>query len=208
MNGYLDFNGVKPVAMGCMRIVYAHPHDPDLLVKVIRPDVIEERWGKGRVWYKTSRRYRQYISYVREIHEFVAEHATHGNSPHFVQEIVGLVDTTAGLGLVTRAVRDRSGNYARSLDQLVKAGGFTPEVQRALDVVIAQLLDSTVIASDPHAGNLVFAYSEEHGDHFVIIDGLGNSNLIPFKDYFRFVNRRSKENRIRRLRRYIASIKP
>jgi hypothetical protein len=207
-NHILELKNLTPVARGCMRLVYEHPDDPGLLVKVIRPEAVEERWGKGRPWYKSIRRYGRYISYVREVQEFVAGWEAYGCCPHYIQRIVGFAETDLGLGLVVVAARDRHGRLARSLAQLVLAGEFTSEVSRALDEVIASLLACGMVTSDPHAGNLVYAHSERHGDHFVLIDGIGNSNILPFKFLSRRINRRSKERRFRRLRRYIASIMP
>lgn len=195
-----------PVAVGCMRLVYQHPENETLLIKVIRPEAVEERWGMGRAWYKRRRRYGRFSSYIREIQEYVAAWEAHGRSLHFVQKIVGFAETDMGLGLIVEAARDRSGNYARSLEQFLRAGEYTPEIEAALERVIEELLNSNIVISDPHAGNLVFAYSKEHGDHFVLIDGLGNNNILPFKFISRAINRRSKLRRFRCLRRYISTV--
>jgi hypothetical protein len=207
-NHILELKKETPVARGCMRLVYQHPHDPGLLVKVIRPEAVEERWGAGKPWYKSPRRYGRYVSYLREVQEFIAGWEAYGCCPHYIQRIAGFAETDLGLGLVVAAARDRHGRLARSLDELVKAGDFTREVADALDEVTTRLLDCEMVTSDPHAGNLVYAYSEQHGDHFVLIDGIGNSNILPFKFLSRRINRRSKERRFRRLHRYIAGIMP
>ncbi len=195
-----------PIATGHMRLVFRHPDDASLLIKVIRPDVIDARWGSGASWYKRRRRYGRYSSFIRELQEFVAAWSAHGESLHFVQRIVGFAETDLGLGLVLHAVRGRDGNYARPLVDMIVAGEYTPEVAAALEWAIQQLLDCEVVISDPHAGNFVYAFTPEHGDHFVLIDGLGNNNVLPFKFLSRWVNRRSKHGRFDRLRRYIAGL--
>lgn len=195
-----------PVATGHMRLVFRHPENADLLIKVIRPDVIDARWGSGASWYKRRRRYGQYSSFIRELQEFVAAWAAHGESLHFVQRIVGFAETDLGLGLVLHAVRGRDGSYARPLVDMIVAGGYTPEVEAALERAIRQLLECEVVISDPHAGNFVYAHTAEHGDHFVLIDGLGNNNPLPFKFISRWINRRSKQGRFDKLRRYIAQL--
>lgn len=204
---FLKLKDVKPVAVGCMRLVFQHPRNPDWLVKVIRPEAIEERWGKKRAWYKRPRRYGRFSSYIRELQEYVAAWASHDGSLYFVQKIEGFADTDLGLGLVVRAARDRSGGYARSIVQLMEAGEFTPEVEAALERAMRQILDSDIVVSDPHAGNFVYAHTPEHGDHFVLIDGLGNNNLIPFKFISRTINRRSKLRRFEKLRRSIVELR-
>src|SRR5688572_28872606 len=90
----------SPIAQGRMRSVYPHPTDPGLVIKVIRPEVIDQRWGSGQPWYKTRRRFRQYISYMRETVEYVAMYARYGKSLPFAQKVSGFIETDLGLGLV------------------------------------------------------------------------------------------------------------
>ncbi|MFT3990117.1 MAG: YrbL family protein [Luteolibacter sp.] len=188
-----------PIARGRMRLVYAYPGDSDRLIKVIRPDVIDERWGSGQPWYKAQRRFRQYISYMREIAEYVATYAKYGKSLPFTQKVLGLVETDMGLGLVLEAVRDQSGNLAPSLSSLVNGKKFTEEVGGALEEFIRQILETDIVIADLHGGNIVYTYDDIRGNHFVMIDGLGLSNILPFKTVFKSFNRRSKLRHITRL---------
>jgi hypothetical protein len=201
----LQFAHTKPLASGRMRWVFRHPEHPQWLVKVIRPDAIDERWGSGLPWYKFNRRFRQYISFVREIEEYVAAYTKHGGSVPFLQKIIGLEDTDYGLGLVMEAALDTSGNLAPTLWKMVKNQQFDAEAQLALERFFEQILASDVMIADLHPGNLVYAVTPQGGHQFVMIDGLGLSTLIPFKLLSKRLNRRSKIRRIRRLRERIAA---
>lgn len=194
----------EPLARGRSRLVFEHPGDPELIVKVIRPDVIDARFGSGAAWYKRRRRFGRYISYVREFQEQVAVRAVEDESPHFLQQVHGLVETDLGLGLVTSAARTQDGRLAPSLSELMHKGGFDHAAAGRLEEFFRQLLDCTVIVSDLNPGNLVYAHSPAHGPHFVLIDGLGNNNIWPLKTLSRRFNRRSKLGRIRYLRTKIA----
>lgn len=196
---------LEPIARGRMRLVYEYPGDPSFLIKVIRPEVINERWGEGQPWYKMQRRYGHYISYMREIGEYVATYAKYGRSLDFIQRTRGLTETDLGLGLVLDAYRDRNGDLAPSLSNLLDRGQYDAKVEEALQVFIEQILSCDVVIADLHGGNIVYTYSEEKGDHFVMIDGLGLSNIIPFKTMFRSSNHKSKLRHVERLRTRMAN---
>ncbi|MES2997364.1 MAG: YrbL family protein [Verrucomicrobiota bacterium] len=188
-----------PIAQGRMRSVYAHPNDPGLIIKVIRPEVIDQRWGSGQPWYKAKRRFRQYISYMRETAEYVAMYASHGRSLPFAQRVAGFMETDLGLGLVISAARDQQGNLAPSLWNLLRKGEFDEQARSALRKFVRQIQETDIIVADLHGGNIVYAYTEQEGNHFVLIDGLGLSNILPLKSVFAAMNQRSKQRHIARL---------
>lgn len=200
MEKMTELTGVQPVAQGRMRLVYEFPGNPDLLIKVIRPEVIGQRWGEGQPWYKMQRRYRHYISYMREIGEYIAIYAQYGKSLPFAQKPVGLIETDMGLGLVLEAVRDDEGRLAPSLSTLLSEKIYSPQAAEALERFIHEVLESDIIIADLHPGNIVYAYDKTQGHHFVMIDGLGLSTLFPFKAISKNLNRRSKLRHIERLR--------
>lgn len=190
----------SPIATGTLRRVYAHPHDPNLLIKIIRPEVIERRWGSGAVWYKRLRRSRQYIAVLREVEEFVAAHARSGGRPPFVQRVEGFVETDLGLGFVTEALRGRDGGYAPTLGSLIRNGLFDKRVRAAYEVFARNFLASDVVIGDFSAENIVLAWDEIHGERFVLVDGLGCSTFIPLKAYCPTFNRISKRRQLARVR--------
>lgn len=195
----LPLAATEPIARGRMRLVFRHPHDPSLLIKVIRPDVIDQRWGSGQPWYKKRRRFRQYISYLRECEEFIAGCAGNGSSLPFAQKITGFIETDLGLGLVMEAALDADGSLAPTLASLAKGRTLDPQVRAELDDFSRRLIESNLIVADLNPANLVRAHTPEHGHHFVIIDGLGSSTILPFKRLSAALNRLSKRARIRAL---------
>jgi len=197
MSELLHLSGLSPLAKGRMRLVYEHPLDRGLLIKVIRPDVIEERWGAGAAWYKRKRRYGRYISYLREIQEYLAAYARHGRSLPFAQKITGLVETDLGLGLVMEAVRDETGGLAPPLTELLIRDTFDEQE------FFVQMLESDLNVADLNTGNLVYVGSPGKKGRFVLIDGLGVATALPLKSFSSWLNRRSKLGRIARLRRSI-----
>ena len=161
--------------------------------------MIEKRYVRGRPWYKTPRRYRHFMSYLREVREQIALRAQGKTHPASVQRIVGFAETDLGFGLVVEAAKDRQGRLAPTLERLIAEGRFDASALAALKACLDQLMQLPIVLADMHIANFVYAWSERHGDHFVLIDGIGCKNLIPFNRLSPLVNRYAKRRRIERL---------
>jgi hypothetical protein len=192
----IELGNKVPIASGSTRDVYLHPHDSSLLIKVVPPAVIEKRYVRGRPWYKTPRRYRHLMTYLREVREQIALWAQTRTHPRCVQKIVGFVNTDLGFGLVVEAVKDRQGRLAPTLEQVIAEGRFDAAARAALLACLDELMRLPVVLADLHFGNLVYAWSEAHGDHFVLIDGIGCKNLVPLNRLSPLLNRYTKRQRI------------
>ena len=200
MDPFLELKELKPLTHGRSRLVFEHPHDPDLLVKVIRPEVVEDRFGSKTKWYKKRRRFGKFISYIRESQEVLAVREVQDHDTKFLQRIVGFARTDIGLGLVMEAVRWTDGSLAPNMATLINTDRFDDTANIALEQFLEEILNSNVIISDMNLGNIVYTHSEPHGYHFVLIDGIGNNSLLPFKAISQRVNRRSKLGRFKYLR--------
>lgn len=202
---FLQLKDRTPLNKGNSRLVFEHPDNPNQIVKVLRPDLMETRYGSGAPWRKRCRRYGRFRSYVREIQEYLAVYATQNHAPPFLQTVIGLAETDLGLGLVTNAAREKDGSLAPNIAMLISAGRFDSTVRRDLEIFYQNIQGCDVVISDMNVGNMVYAYDAPHGHHFVLIDGLGNANLLPLKTLSRKINRRSKRKRYERLYKRITT---
>jgi hypothetical protein len=194
------------IAAGHTRDVYRHPDDASLLIKVIRPSAIEERYGRGAPWYKFKRRrYRHLIAYLREVREQIAVHAAGGQHPPFLQKIVGFVETDMGMGLVVEAVRAADGTSAPTVAELAAQGRLDPVRRAALDRFLEEMVNSPVIVADLNPFNVVYGRGSGGADHFVLIDGIGHKNLIPLERMSARINRWSKARKADRFRQMVAA---
>jgi len=212
MTNTLALKDREPAAIGRQRYVFVHPDDPDLIIKVPTEGYVARRSEIGgrrhKRWIKKYLRSRHYQVFLRELREQLALRATGEQLPRHVQTITGFVETDMGMGVVSRAVRTREGALAPALPQLIAQGRFTAAARRHLEEFYEWLLASPVVVGDLNIGNIVYGYTPEHGEHFVIIDGLGDKNAIPFSSISARLNRMGKRRRIRRLNQEIASSLP
>ena len=212
MNQLLHLKHLQPVAIGRQRYVFVHPDDPGLIVKVVTEGYVARRSDKGgrpyKRWHKNYIRSRHHQVFLREIKEHLALRAAESSLPPYVQEIVGFAEADIGMGVVSRAVRDRNGDLAPTLRTLLEEGRFDGEARGHLDEFFDWLLHSVVVIGDLNAGNIVYGYDPRWGDHFVVIDGIGDKNIIPLSSMSMRLNRMSKERRIRRINQEIARTAP
>ena len=210
MNQLLHLKHLKPAAIGRQRYVFVHPDDPGLIVKVVTEGYVARRSDKGgrpyKRWYKNYIRSRHHQVFLREIKEHLALRAEKRTLPRYVQEIVGFAESDVGMGVVSRAVRDRNGNLAPTLRTLLEEDHFDDSARRHLDEFFDWLLKSSVVIGDLNAGNLVYGNDSGSGDHFVVIDGIGDKNIIPLSSMSMRLNRMSKKRRIRRINQEIARL--
>lgn len=200
----IDLNGATPIAAGDLQRVYAYPGRDDLLIKVVRPGFASEKWTGWRGWLKQRRRLGVLTGAMRTITEHLALRNAGIDPGRHIQEFIGLVETSEGPGVVVRAVRGADGGYAPTLRALIETGRFTPAVQALLDEFAAWLVASPLIVGDLHPGNVVLASDPKHGERLVMIDGMGEKNLIPLNSWFPGLNRANSRARLQRLRRMLA----
>ena len=197
----LVLKDAEVVAAGSTRNVYRHPDNPSLLVKVIRPSAIEERFGSGAPWYKFKRRrYRHLIAYLREIREQIAVHAMGGEYPAYLQKIVGIVETDLGMGFVVEAVLGRDGSFAPTVADLIRRGQLDRPIRAKLDRFLEELVASPVIVADLNPSNVVLGFDPERGERFVLIDGIGFKNIIPLERMSAYANRWGKARKASQFR--------
>jgi hypothetical protein len=190
---FIDLSQAKLLAVGGRSWVYVHPDDPSLLVKVIRSDIYK-RWPV--VLHGVRRRYLHSTILQREMREHKSLRAADPNPPWFLQKTVGLAETSLGSALVVKAERGREGEYAETLSKLARSGRLTDEMRAQLERFIAAFLASPVVAGDIRLSNIVHAYTPEHGDHFVLIDGIGDRTFVPVQRLVPPLNQLIKRRRL------------
>ncbi len=194
------------VAQGKRCSVYSHPEYTNLLVKVANFDPQKRNSFKNKLLgrFSSISHYRLTKYYIRELIESIRlrRHKEY-TPPSCLQQVIGLVDTNFGLGLVVFAERGRDGHYAKTLKSYIQANQFDSLMQKKLMEFYESLLACDIAVSDCGLRNLVYAYNSVDGDHFVLIDGIGEKNLIPFLRMSAFLRQLSRQKHFKSLKKSV-----
>jgi len=202
----ISLTNAEPLARGSCRLVYRHPANDGLLIKVFNPHWVLRRYKIERPWYKPSwRRYNEQLGHLREVREQFALNSRGARHPDFVQKIVGLQETDLGLGLVVEAVVGQDGKLAPTIRKLIEDGRLSAHHESALDDFCHALIGSPLIFTDLHLSNVVYGSSLGAGERFVLIDGIGFKTLISAERISGTVNRWRNTRSVKKLRRLLAA---
>ncbi len=205
----IELADVVPLATGSQRRVYAYPGHPDFLIKVMREDALGRRFGPDAPWHKRRSRLRDYVSFARELKEYIGAMARRREGRPPVARLLGLVETDLGLGLVSELVRDADGQPAPTLARLYQdQEGLAPATERALDDFVEDMLRYEIIVGDLHAWNLIYGSDSRGGPRFVMIDGFGEKNIVPLASMSRAFNRHRTLRRYARMREQLGALVP
>lgn len=194
------------VAKGQRCLVYQHPDVHNLLIKVLNPQFQQRNNLKNKLLKHLPgiSRYRLTKYYLREFIEIMRLRSNHHDSSHrCLQQAVGLVNTNLGLGLVVIAERGQDGQYAKTLKSFIQANQYDEHLQNKVAAFCQELARNDITVTDCCPRNLVYAYNETDGDHFVLIDGIGEKNFIPFLRLSSYLRKKSRLKEIAALKRRI-----
>ncbi|MGS1106491.1 PhoP regulatory network YrbL family protein [Achromobacter anxifer] len=205
--GPLDLNAATPLASGHDRHIFQHPNMPSLLVKVMdmraRAIYLEARPFKR--WYKQYQRESAYRVYLTELYEYV----TTTTRPSGVWQvpmarILGLAQTTLGLGLVVEKIRDANGNIAPTVTDLAREGKLDDALGAQLDEFFQDLADAHVVLHDVSASNIACGLNADGKQGLYLIDGFGGLPLIPIYAWSKRLNSRRIQRKYARMRAGLA----
>lgn len=184
-----------PVGAGSWKLVYQHPDDERLLVKVMKRD------GKVRemrtAWYQATAREGDILLLARELREFVAAEANATGRDLPIPRIIGLAQTDLGLGLVVEKICGRDGQRAMSLEVKLREAGLTPEIEKMLAHLIAEINRHRIVIGEIKAANILFAEDDRQRVRLVLVDGFGETSLIPLHSLSEFANTRRNMQKYR-----------
>lgn len=199
----------EPFAVGGTRRCYVHPDDDNLCVKVLRPDrTAAARLANARGWRRLKGR-RGFDDQRKELKAYrQLSRRCFGDWTH-VPRCHGAVDTDQGIGIVTDLHRDWHGGFPANLEELLPvapvapvalaaAGGPTGALGAAIDEFKAWLRRTRFLSRDLLPHNIIAVAVEQNRYRLVIVDGIGNSELLPLSSWFDACARRKIERKIRK----------
>ncbi|MEX0589872.1 MAG: YrbL family protein [Xanthobacteraceae bacterium] len=191
---FLRLAGQAPLVTGSWKLVFQHPHDEGLLVKVVNREGNVSRSRK--TWYKARPREGNLLPFSRELLEFVVAEANSNGRPSPIPRIVGLVETDLGLGLVVEKIRGRTGELATTLIDRLPQTGLTLKIEQMLAALIADINQRRIVLTEFRPRNIVIVDAGKKRSRLMLVDGFGDSSLIGLHSLSKFANTR------RNLRKY------
>ena len=187
----LDLDGCRLLARGAMREVYEHPHDPNLLLKVVRADRLRRHATARGVKAALKRRgaFGPYRIIARECLTYlaVARRAEEAGRPVPIAGCHGIVPTVRGLASACEYIRGTDGTVAPTLHALVEEDRLASDQLAALNAFVADLHALDVVTGDLNARNIVF---DAGRGVFVLVDGFGDNTILPLRSWFPRYNAR------------------
>lgn len=192
----LDLGETIPIASGTYRDVYPFPGQPGLVVKVLRAGAAIQPGRPIRNFLKSRSVRQRYRFMFREYEAYLCAKLAQAGAPGPlpITELFWLQQTNLGLGMVAERVRGRAGETARSLGALHRANSFGPDHLNALNAFIGRIEALDIVANDTNPENVLL---DEAGSmpRFVLVDGFGDPNPIPFKRLSPRLRQRARQRR-------------
>ena len=160
------------IGEGSHRACYGHPENKNLCIKI------------GAIDSKESQRERKCYSLLQK----------RNISWEYLSRFYGFVDTNLGRGEVFDLVRDHDGNISKSLeyylDSKEKSESFCIELANAIGLLKENTYQQAILVRSILPENLLYKKTSNENGRLVIIDNIGNTDLIPICDYSKFFARR------------------
>ena len=177
----LVLSTLAPFARGGNRLCFVHPHDPDRVVKVRRPDftLADVRRKKG---FPRNLRPLSSFDDNREEYAVMQDIDRRLGEPVYalVSRCYGFEDTDMGRGLVSELIRDGDGRISRTLKQHIWDDGYGEALQAAVRRFGEAWVALAVPSRDLLVHNLVVQCSAGgEVQRLVAIDGLGSTGMLP-----------------------------
>lgn len=109
-----------------------------------------------------------------------------------------------GIGIVTQLMRNVDGSWPKNLQQLL-ADGVDAQLQEGIDVFVHAVADLRILSRDLLPHNII-AVREPSGYRVMLVDGIGNAELIPLSTWSRFFADRKTARKIQRFHKRCAQL--
>ena len=192
--GPLDLAGAQMLAKGADRCVFQHPHVPSLLVKVINTENYAAYLARRPLkrFYKQFQRAGACRVYLDELSEYVSTSAgmPGAASTAPLARVVGVAQTSMGLGQLVEKITAEDGRIAPTLAQVFAHEGVTGAMVQRLDAFFDALIEAHVVINDMSAKNIALGRNADGKAGMYLIDGFGVLPLIPLYAWSKRLNRR------------------
>ena len=197
----------RPLFVGGTRYCFQHPEHRDRCIKVLRPDRTGEarkllrrdikRWLPARFLDDQRKEIKAYSELLTQASERLWR---------YVPRYHGTVDTDMGIGIVTQLMRNTDGSWPVNLEAILPQGLDEP-LAAGIEEFLLAVSELRILTRDLLAHNII-AVKEPAGYRVMIVDGIGNSELIPLSSWFDGFAARKTARKIQRFRARSSALLP
>jgi hypothetical protein len=198
----------KPFAVGGRRECYVHPENRDWCIKVHRPEFHPALLRKRVPWWRSIRKneydFDENVSDWKVLAMLASDPDTSmwSHLPGFH----GWAETDRGRGLVVGLIRDANGLISRTLLDWIWQNGPAERLDAAIDTFCKFWEKRTIPSRSLGLHNIVVREEADGSCRLVVIDGLGDTQFIPFSKISRQYALRRSASKTARLRREILEL--
>ncbi len=190
------------LGQGTQKLVYEHPDNSNKVIKIMKSEHATPDGGRsGQHKLRAHRSQGIYRQFRRELLQYLQLCKSHYGELKFtfpIETVYGFIATDQGLGLVTERVTSPNGKVFSVYD-LVKEGLFTEKHAKALDQFFDKCCDMHVVFGEVNIAGIMYTEQRQGYAEFVLVDGIGEKLLIPFRSMSKTINARN----IRKVERHI-----
>jgi hypothetical protein len=176
----VDLSRADFIGKGSSRVCFVHPEDHNKCIKIAYS-------GNLRVVSEEMKYYRRYLR--------------RGVSWDMLARTYGFVDTSLGRGVVFSLAHDFDGEISKSLDFYLRGenGHFSKDdLGLALMEFKAYLFNQRILVRELKPDNLVYQRLSSGRGRIILVDGIGNNELLPVANYLTIFARRTLSRKWRK----------
>lgn len=176
IDNVLQLNSSHYVCKGGRKMVFTHPYNHQLLIKVLLPKV-------ANAWYKKFN-FKATKPLTRELTTYI-DLQYKNKKYHFFQTIYGFVTTNYGFGIIVKAYKNEYGQLAKTLEHMIHNDTFTQTMLKDLQHFFVACYRVELPITDLTLQNIIYAYCPKRSAYrFILVDGLGDKRWIQFGGNF------------------------
>ncbi len=203
----LKLRHTRPLFVGGTRYCFQHPEHANRCVKVLRPD----RTGQARKLLRRDFKRHLPARFLDDQRKEIAayrELLTRASETlwRYVPRYHGTEETDMGIGIVTQLMRNTDGSWPKNLQQLLPQG-MTPDLEEGIDEFVRAVQELRILSRDLLPHNII-AVEEENGIRVMLVDGIGNAELIPLSTHLGYFADQKTRRKIARFHQRCKALLP
>ena len=185
---------LKFLGQGTQKIVFEHPADSDKIIKIMNPKHATVDGARARQHHLRAHRsqgiYKQFRRELLQYLQLCKSSYTKLTYTFPIETVYGLIGTDQGLGLVTEKITSPNGSVMSVYD-LNEDNSFDQTHANALDKFFDECCNLHVVFGEVNIAGIMYT-EQRHGiPEFVLVDGIGDKLLIPFRSMSKTINSRN-----------------